>query len=50
MRWSATVTAKRTLLGDVERVRKRGAHHSLLPGGEAAQFSIRNAFPYRVAQ
>jgi hypothetical protein len=34
MRWSATVTAKRTLLREVERVRKRGAYQSLLGGGD----------------
>ena len=50
MRRSATVTAKGTLPRDVERVRRRGAHHSLLLGEEAAQFSTRNAFAYRVAQ
>ena len=48
MRRSATVMANKTLLRDVERVRKRGAHHSLV-GEEAAQFSTRNAFSYRVA-
>jgi hypothetical protein len=49
MRRSATVMVNRTLLRDVERVRKRGAHHSPL-GEEAAQLSPRNAFSYRVAQ
>lgn len=47
MRWSATVTTKRTLLREVKRVRNVAPTKVYL--GEAARFSTRNAFPYRVA-